>query len=310
MFKKGATGTPSYRDTLRAHRSHHFLRNGLVFVALALFAGAAALAVVKPPEAPVVYEAQKTLDLPTPFPQAQGDFSAPFISETQIRRGDTLAALLQRLRVQEAGLQAFLVQNKDARSIYKLYPGRSVQAALDQDGNLAWLRYNHTPRATEDGKPVSRWLEVVPDDKGGFTATEQSQQASAQIRIAEGDITSSLFGATEAADIPDPLFDPFFDDDVVDPSSMSIDGIKYHLDVNHADAPWRTRLTAFSIGSSVGVGGLELDDVAVDVCNAVAQYVARFEPDWEITIESYAEDDSGTYDYVGELVTGTARDGC
>src|SRR5690606_11150260 len=115
---------------------------------------------------------------------------------------------------------------------------------------------------------------------------------------------------TEAADIPDPLFDPFFDDDVVDPSSMSIDGIKYHLDVHHADAPWRTRLTAFSIGSSVGVGGLELDDVAVDVCNAVAQYVARFEPDWEITIESYAEDDSGTYDYVGELVTGTARDGC
>lgn len=205
MFKKGTPGTPSYRDTLRAHRSHHFLRNGLVFVALALFAGAAALAVVKPPEAPVVYEARKTLDLPTPFPQAQGDFSAPFISETQIRRGDTLAALLQRLRVQEAGLQAFLVQDKDARSIYKLYPGRSVQAALDQDGNLVWLRYNHTPRATEDGEPVSRWLEVTPDGEGGFTATEQSQIASAQIRIAEGSIKSSLFGATDEAGIPDAI---------------------------------------------------------------------------------------------------------
>src|SRR3546814_15178479 len=72
--------------------------------------------------------------LPSPFPQALGDFSAPFISETQIRRGDTLAALLQRLRIQERGLQPFLVQNKDARSIYKLYPGRSVQAAPDKDG--------------------------------------------------------------------------------------------------------------------------------------------------------------------------------
>src|SRR5690606_26349569 len=116
MFKKGIPYTPSYRDTLRAHRQHHFIRNGLTLIALGLFAGAAALAVVKPPEAPVVYQASKVLELPSPFPQPLGDFSSPYISETHIRRGDTLAALLQRLRVQEAGLQQFLVQNKDARS--------------------------------------------------------------------------------------------------------------------------------------------------------------------------------------------------
>src|SRR3546814_6785435 len=115
------------------------------------------------------------------FPQALGDFSAPFISETQIRRGDTLAALLQRLRIQERGLQPFLVQNKDARSIYKLYPGRSVQAALDNDGKLIWLRYNHTPGDEEQGKYVSRWLEVKPDGQGGFTAAEHSQAATRQI---------------------------------------------------------------------------------------------------------------------------------
>jgi hypothetical protein len=115
---------------------------------------------------------------------------------------------------------------------------------------------------------------------------------------------------TEAADVPDPLYDPIFDDDVVDPSSISINGLQYHLDVNHTDAPWRTRLTSFSIGGSVGVGGLELDDVAVDVCNAVAEYIAPFEPGWEITIESYAQDDTGAYNYVGDLITGTAGDGC
>ncbi|WP_420374215.1 peptidoglycan DD-metalloendopeptidase family protein [Pollutimonas sp. H1-120] len=203
MFKTGKTGTPSYRDTLRVHRTHHFLRNGLVLVALGLFAGAAALAVVKPPETPPVYQASQNLALPNPFPQPLGDFSAPFISETQIRRGDTLAAILQRLRVQERGLQPFLVQNKDARSIYKLYPGRSVQAALDKDGNLVWLRYNHTPGANENGKYVSRWLEITPDGKGGFAAAEQSQAARQQIRIAESEISSSLFAATDAADIPD-----------------------------------------------------------------------------------------------------------
>ncbi|MFP5487234.1 MAG: hypothetical protein ACLGHQ_02860, partial [Acidimicrobiia bacterium] len=126
---------------------------------------------------------------------------------------------------------------------------------------------------------------------------------------AEGDQdTTGLI--TEAADVPDPLFDPFFDDDVVDPSELSINGLQYHLDVNHPDAAWRTGLMSFSMGGGVTVGGLELDDVAADVCNAVAAYVVQFEPDWEITIESYAQDDTGTYDYVGDLVTGTASDGC
>src|SRR5690606_32986787 len=159
----GTTGSPSSQDIHRSHRTHHFLRNGVVLVALALFAGAAALAVVKPVETPPVYQARKILALPNPFPQPLNDFSAPFISETLIRRGDTLAALLQRLNIQEPGLQAFLMQNKDARSVYKLYPGRSVRAALDKDGNLVWLRYHHTPGAQEKGKYVSRWLEITPD---------------------------------------------------------------------------------------------------------------------------------------------------
>lgn len=204
MFKKGNTGTPSYRDTLRANRTHHFFRNGLVLIALALFAGAAALAVVKPPEAPPAYQASQALDLPNPFPETL-DATAPYVSETQIRRGDTLAALLQRLRVQQPGLQQFLVQNKDARSIYKLYPGRSIQAALDNDGQLQWLRYNHTPGARDNGKFVSRWLEVKPDGQGGFTAQEESQAADVHVRIAEGEIKSSLFGATDEADIPDAI---------------------------------------------------------------------------------------------------------
>lgn len=206
MFKKGTTGTPSYRDTLRAHRKpHHFLRNGLAFVALGLFAAAAALAVVKPVDAPIVYQAHQRLALPTPFPLPLADASAPFISETQIRRGDTLAALLQRLRIQERGLQQFLVQDKSARSIYKLYPGRTVEAAQDHDGNLLWLRYNHTPGAREKDGFVSKWLEVSADGKGSFVAAEHSQAADTQIRIAENEIKSSLFGATDDADIPDAI---------------------------------------------------------------------------------------------------------
>lgn len=197
--------TNSYRAAVKAQRPHHFFRNGLVLVALGLFATAAALAVVKPTEAPVIYQARETLVVPEITPVAALPDASPFISETTIRRGDTLAALLQRLQVQEPGLQQFLVQNEDARSIYKLYPGRTIQAALNEQGRLVWLRYNHTPGTSESNNYVSRWLEITPSGDGQFKAAELSQQAQAQTRIAEGVIESSLFGATDEAGIPDAI---------------------------------------------------------------------------------------------------------
>lgn len=204
MSEKGIPESPSLRVAMRAHRKpFHFLRKSLVLVSLGLFAAAGALAVVEPPEKPTVYTAESVLPLPQISALSDAVVSDPFISETVIRRGDTLAALLQRLHVQEAGLQSFLVQEPSARSIYKLYPGRVIRAALDHEGRLVSLRYDHTPGAQDQGKYVSRWLEVTPDGDGGFTATEHEKVADTQIRIAEGEITSSLFGATDAAGIPD-----------------------------------------------------------------------------------------------------------
>src|SRR5690554_6706950 len=125
MSEKGIQETPSLRKALRAHRKpFHFVRKSLLLLALGLFGTAAALAVVQPPEKPVVYTEQSVLALPDVSTLSEAVASDPFIDETIIQRGDTLAALLQRLHVQEPGLQAFLVQDPSARSIYKLYPGR------------------------------------------------------------------------------------------------------------------------------------------------------------------------------------------
>ena len=204
MSEKGIPEAPSLRTAMRAHRKpFHFVRKGVLLVALGLFATAGALAVVQPPEKPVVYTEQSVLPLPAIEVVSEAVSSDPFISETVIRRGDTLADLLQRLHVQEAGLQTFLIQEPAARSIYKLYPGRVVRAALDHEGRLVSLRYDHTPGARDEGRYVSRWLEISPDGEGGYTATEREQVADTQIRIAEGEIKSSLFGATDAAGIPD-----------------------------------------------------------------------------------------------------------
>lgn len=203
MIKQGTPTHPSYRDTLRARKPFHFFRNGLVLVALGLFAGAAALAVVKPAEEPVVYQARETLVLPQLSPLTASNDPAPFVSETTIRRGDTLAALLQRLQVSEPGLQQFLIQEEDARSIYKLYPGRVIQAALDANGSLVWLRYRHTPGTSAENGYAAKWLEITPDGEGGFLAAEVVDPAQTHMRIAEGVIESSLFGAADEAGIPD-----------------------------------------------------------------------------------------------------------
>lgn len=184
-------------------RRKHITRS-LLIAAAGLFITAAALAVVKPSAPPEpLYEARQTLDLQPLAKATAADNTAPFIAETRIQRGDTVAALLQRLGVDEDGLLPFLIHDKGARSIYKLYPGRVVQAALDDQGSMVWLRYGHTPGTRGDSGYESRWLEVRPDGEDGFQAEERTAPAQTELRIAEGNITSSLFGAADQADIPD-----------------------------------------------------------------------------------------------------------
>lgn len=208
MLKKGKPVPPSPLPTEHARRGrHHYVTGGLTALALGLFAAAAALAVVQPGyQAPPSLEATSlAISLPDDLSTEPTRFSQPFIDETQIRPGDTLSAILQRLDIDEEGLQAFLTHDPEARSIYKLYPGRTVRAALDQDGRLVWLRYYHTPGAADGGDYVAKWLEVKPSEDGKFVATEEVQATETGIRVAEGRITNSLFGATDAAGIPDSI---------------------------------------------------------------------------------------------------------
>jgi len=203
-----------FDDAARARplhpRSHRIFRNTLLGLAAGVFATAAALAVVQPQsdtEPPAPFQARAVLPLPDALSTATADAATPepFVQITHIQRGDTLAALLQRLHVEENGLLAFLTHDEAARAVYKLYPGREISVGLDADGRLVWLRYHHTPGASEQGQVLSKWLEVRPNGTGGFTASEHSQSAQAQTTVAEGVIRHSLFGATDAANIPDAI---------------------------------------------------------------------------------------------------------
>lgn len=177
----------------------------LLTIALGLFVGAGAIAVVPSAKKPLpeIYHTSELLE--PPVIKSLHDQVGPFIHQTSIRQGDTLAAILKRLEINEPDLQHFLTYDEAARSIYKLYPGRTIQVALDAHNQLVWLRYNHTPADKENNTVVSRWLEVTPDGQGSFIAQEHTVAASTEIKMAEGIITHSLFGATDQAGIPDAI---------------------------------------------------------------------------------------------------------
>ena len=188
----------------KPHRSGLFRRTLLVS-AIGLFAGAAALGMVQQPdrsELPPSRIIHSVLPLSAEQVEVSAPSAAPYISETRIRPGDTLSAVLQRLELDAPNLQSFLTHDASARSIYKLYPGRSVQAATDEEGKLIWLRYIHTPGNETDGQVVTRMLHVAPAGDS-YKAEEVTESTERQTRVAVGTIKSSLFGATDAAGIPD-----------------------------------------------------------------------------------------------------------
>lgn len=118
---------------------------------------------------------------------------AAFVNEDRIQRGDTVAALLARLEVDDPEAMDFLRRSKDARALTHLRPGRTVRAETTQDGELKRLTYL---------TPNGDLLTVERGDKG-FSATQGPADLDSQPLMASGEIRSSLFAATDAAGLPD-----------------------------------------------------------------------------------------------------------
>lgn len=114
--------------------------------------------------------------------------------EERIQRGDTLARLLSRLRVNDAEALAFLNTSPSARAIFQLIPGRSLRAESDADGKLLTLHYLNGER-------------LLTVKRGGETFTAEDKVAELETRVISvaGEIRSSLFAATDALNIPDAI---------------------------------------------------------------------------------------------------------
>jgi murein DD-endopeptidase MepM/ murein hydrolase activator NlpD len=117
----------------------------------------------------------------------------PYRRAERIQKGDSVAALLQRLSVNDAAAFDFLRTSKEAKTIFQLRPGRTVQTVTDETGGLQRLVYMYSHDKYLDVRKAA----------DGFTATERAVAPDVQHVHKSGAIRSSLYGATDDANIPD-----------------------------------------------------------------------------------------------------------
>lgn len=162
-----------------------------VLAVLALSGMVAALATIS--DAPDAQLLLPKTTLPEQLPIAFGEATLPapasFIREERFQRGDTLAALLDRLGVGETDSRALarMPQLRQARS------GTTVTADVGADGALVALRFL-APRDQ---------LVRVERGAAGLAASEAPAVLATRQEMKSAEIRSSLFAATDAAGIPD-----------------------------------------------------------------------------------------------------------
>ena len=119
-----------------------------------------------------------------------------FRSETT-RSSDTAEALLGRLGVSDPAASAYIRGNAEARSALLSRAGRTVTAEVTHEDRLKKLSARWIP----DGDGFKRL--VVESAGVGFIVRSEADTLTAGTRLASGVVRTSLFAATDDANIPD-----------------------------------------------------------------------------------------------------------
>jgi murein DD-endopeptidase MepM/ murein hydrolase activator NlpD len=136
--------------------------------------------------------------------------------EERIRRGDSLATLLERLGVNDPAAFRSLRGLRSARALHNLVPGRTIHARATSDGYLLELRY-------QVGGNVFRAQRR--DDV--IHVSEQPAEFERRVVMASTQVETSLFAATDAAGLPDAI--------AVQLADIFSTDIDFHRDLRRGD---------------------------------------------------------------------------
>lgn len=137
----------------------------------------------------------ETVTTPVDLPQIdpQPTVAIDFWREERVRNGDTLATVLGRLGVAQDESGRLLQATRNSSALKRLQPGRAVLARITQGGQVLLLRY----LARED------LLVSVERRADRFVTSEERIKLERRQMLRAGEVHGSLFGAMDAADVPD-----------------------------------------------------------------------------------------------------------
>jgi murein DD-endopeptidase MepM/ murein hydrolase activator NlpD len=122
-----------------------------------------------------------------------------FVREERIQRGDTVSALLTRLGIDDNEAVNFVRNERKAAAISRqMSPGKAVTAKVSRDGTLLSLVF-----PLNGGKDQA--LAIERDANNRYHISEQALPLETHVLMKSAEIRYSLFGATDAAGIPDTI---------------------------------------------------------------------------------------------------------
>jgi murein DD-endopeptidase MepM/ murein hydrolase activator NlpD len=190
------------------HEHPRSVSAGLVAVLL----GFAATAFGLSPMAPDVSDLPKRVVAQTlPLVDLSPQLSLLAEQELQLFRGDltrasdTADSLFKRLQVSDPEAAAFVRSDVTARKLLVGRGGKMVQVRTDANGQLQELVARYPAERSDLLATHFTRLSIQRNGLGGFASMAETVGLQSQWRLGSGTIRSSLFAATDTANIPDAI---------------------------------------------------------------------------------------------------------
>jgi len=148
----------------------------------------------------------------------EANLAEKFWYKDYVRRDDTLQSVLARLNIRNRDALEFIRSDSVASEIARsIIPGRQVKSETDTDGNLFHFEYQIS---------ADQFL-TITKTADGYEAHQDERILEIRPVLKSAKINSSLFGATDAANIPDHI--------AIQLADIFESEINFHTDLRRGD---------------------------------------------------------------------------
>ncbi len=230
------------------------LRRLVIISSIPLFGVVAAFGIVIDIPLEDVPVQKIVLDLPLPNIPQTNDANIILWQQERIQRNDSVASLLARLKINSKDKSSFLHDARNIKAMRRLVPGKTIHAQTTAAGELLALRY--FPGGSEQL--------LVEKTDGTFKVNKSPFNIETHIKMKSGVIRSSLFAATDGANIPDSV--------AIQIAETFASDIDFHRDLRKEDRFKVVYELRYSNGEPTGVGRV----LAVEFINKGKIYQAVY----------------------------------